>query len=260
MHMSLMLGIVLILFFTSLTLMCLYRRKMNVRTWNAVFVAIDVVFFFLWNYASYQKGWLDKRFMTLDNISPFTFTIIPLTYFMNKKTKEYAFSAISFLSVGMFVAMIFSPEHAYLFSYTADASFLYTTEALCHLLCSLYGVYLVLTDQVQANVPNLIKSVAFMYVVICFGVFLNYVFHKDFFGMDPYGNYRIYMLQLFGSFGATFTAYLLGVFVVLVSGMLGNGFLRSLMAEYERREDENATLATALYEGNEQTDEETTNE
>ena len=66
--------------------------------------------------------------------------------------------------------------------------------------------------------------------------------------MDPYGNYRIYMLQLFGSFGATLAAYLLGVFVVLASGMLCNGFLRNLMAEYERREDENATLSEALYE------------
>ena len=233
---------------------------MKVKTWNAVFVIIDVVFFFLWNYAVYQKGWLNKRFMTLDNISPFTFTIIPLTYFMNKKTKEYAYATISFLSVGMFVAMIFSPEHAYLFSYTDDASFLYTTEVLCHLLCSLYGIYLVLTDQVKADVPTLIKSVVFMYSVILFGVFLNYVFHKDFFGMDPYGNYRIYMLQLFGSFGATFAAYLLGVFVVLVSGMLGNGFLRSLMVEYERREDEKATLANALYEETEKADEDTEDE
>ena len=251
MHMSLMLGIVLVLFFTSLTLMCLYRRKMNVKTWNVVFVIIDVIFFFFWNYAAYQNGWLNKRFMTLDNISPFIFTVIPLTYFMNKKTKEYAYSAISFLSVGMFVAMIFSPEHAYLYSYTDDASFLYTTEVLCHLLCSLYGIYLALTDQVKADVPTLIKSVVFMYSVILFGVFLNYVFHKDFFGMDPYGNYRIYMLQLFGSFGATFAAYLLGVFVVLVSGMLCNGFLCAMMAEYERREDEKSTLATALYEENE---------
>ncbi len=254
MHMSLMLGIVLVLFFTSLTLMCLYRRKMNVKIWNFVFVMVDIVFFFLWNLAGYQRGWLDKRFMTLDNISPFTFTIIPLTYFMNKKTKDYAFSAIAFLSVGMFVAMIFSPEHAYLFSYTADASFLYTTEALCHLLCSLFGVYLVLTDQVKADGKNLVKSVVFMYLVIGFGVFLNYVFHKDFFGMDPYGNYRIYMLQLFGSFWATLIAYLLGVLVVLISGMQFTALLRRMMTEYERREDENEALATALFE-EENTDE-----
>lgn len=254
MHMSLMLGIVLVLFFTSLTLMCLYRRKMNVKIWNFVFVMVDIVFFFLWNLAGYQRGWLDKRFMTLDNISPFTFTIIPLTYFMNKKTKDYAFSAIAFLSVGMFVAMIFSPEHAYLFSYTADASFLYTTEALCHLLCSLFGVYLVLTDQVKADGKNLVKSVVFMYLVIGFGVFLNYVFHKDFFGMDPYGNYRIYMLQLFGSFWATLIAYLLGVLVVLILGMQFTALLRRMMTEYERREDENEVLATALFE-EENTDE-----
>lgn len=248
MHMSLMLGIVLVLFFTTLTLLCLYRRKMNVKTWNFVFVLIDVLFFFLWNLATFQRGSLNERFMTLDNISPFTFTLIPLTYFMNRKTKDFAFSAIAFLSVGMFVAMIISPEHAYLFSYTRDASFMYTTEALCHMLCSLFGVYLVLTDQVKANGKTLIKAVVFMYLVIGFGVFLNYVFHRDFFGMDPYGGYRIYMMQLFGSFSATLTAYLLGVLVILIVGMQASGSLRRLMAEYERREDENQALATALFE------------
>ena len=42
--------------------------------------------------------------------------------------------------------------------------------------------------------------------------------------------------------------------------LLGNGFLRSLMVEYERREDEKATLANALYEGTEKADEDTEDE
>ena len=37
--------------------------------------------------------------------------------------------------------------------------------------------------------------------------------------MDPYGNYRIYMINIFGSFPATLIAYLAGVAVVLTAGM-----------------------------------------
>ena len=37
--------------------------------------------------------------------------------------------------------------------------------------------------------------------------------------MDPYGNYTIYMIDIFGSFEATLAAYLLGVLLVLTLGM-----------------------------------------
>ena len=58
-----------------------------------------------------------------------------------------------------------------------------------------------------------------MYSVIGFGLLLNYVFHTRNFGMDPYGDYTIYMIDIFGSFEATLIAYLLGVLVVLTLGM-----------------------------------------
>lgn len=58
-----------------------------------------------------------------------------------------------------------------------------------------------------------------MYSVIGFGVILNYFFHTRNFGMDPYGDYTIYMIDIFGSFEATLVAYLLGVLVVLTLGM-----------------------------------------
>ena len=37
--------------------------------------------------------------------------------------------------------------------------------------------------------------------------------------MDPYGNYSIYMIDIFGSFEATLVAYYLGVLLVLTVGM-----------------------------------------
>ena len=165
-----------------------------------------------------------NRFMTLDNISPLMCTVIPLIYFMSDKVRDHAFAAIAFLNFGMFAAMLISPEQAYLFSFNERASFLYASEALCHMVCSLFGLYLILSGQVRLNIRYWIKSMVFLYSIISFSVFLNFVFHKNFFGMDPYGNYAIYWVNIFGSFWATLVAYYLGILVVLTLG-LQSGYL-----------------------------------
>ena len=236
MHMMLMAGIILFLYFFSLALVCLYRDKINVKIFNLVFVITDVIFFFCWNYAADQKGWLEKRFMTLDNISPFTFTIIPFIYIMKDSVKEYCLSAVAFLCFGMFCAMLISPERAYLFDFDQEASFLYASEAFCHMHCSLFGLYLIITRQVKVDFTHLVKAVVFMYSVITFGVILNLVFHKNFFGMDPYGNYAIYFIDIFRSFGATLVAYYLGVLVVLILGwQVGSVFVRITDGRYRSK-------------------------
>ena len=218
MNMITMLGLLTIVYFCSLLLICLYKEHINVKIGNLIFVIVDVLFFFCWNYAGYQSGWLDEGYMTLGNISPFIFTIIPLTYIMKDTVKEFAFAAIAFLWFGMFIAMYVSPEYAYLVGFNHEANFLYSSEAACHMLASLFGIYLIITGQVRIEIKNIVKSIVFMYSVIGFGVFLNFMFHKSHFGMDPYGDYSIYMIDIFGSFEATLLAYLLGVFLVLLLG------------------------------------------
>ena len=219
MDMMLVLGILAAVFLVSLTLICLYRDKINTRAWNAVFIVVDLIFYFVWNLGMYEHGWLKNGFETLGNISPMIFTVIPLTCIMNDKIKQYAYSAIAFLWVGMFLALFISPEYAYIFNYRTDASVLYTGEALCHMLASLFGIYLILTRQVKLDFQSWLRSLAFMYSVIGFGVFLNVFFHTNNFGMDPYGNYAIYFLDIFGTFEATLLAYLLGVLTVLTLGL-----------------------------------------
>lgn len=219
MDMMLVLGILAAVFFVSLTLVCVYRDNINTRACNVVFVIADVIFYFVWNLGMYENGWLSNGFVTLGNISPWIFTVIPLTLFMGEKTKQFAYSAVAFLWVGMFLALFISPEYAYVFDYRREATFLYTGEALCHMLAALFGIYLILTGQVKLTFSNWLKSIAFMYAVIFFGVFLNFFFHTRNFGMDPYGDYAIYFLDIFGTFEATLLAYLLGVLTVLTLGM-----------------------------------------
>lgn len=227
MHMMQMAGIVLFIYFFSLALICLYRDQLNIKVFNCIFVITDVIFFFCWNLSYFQSGWLDDGFMTLDNISPMIFTMVGLLYFMGDGVREHCLSAVAFLSFGMFCAMLISPEQAYLFSFTQEATFMYTSEAFCHMHASLFGLYLVVTRQIKVDFEHLIKAVVFMYSVITFGVFLNYVFHRSFFGMDPYGSYGIYFIDIFGSFGATLAAYYVGVLLVLIIGwQIGRIFLK----------------------------------
>ena len=247
MNMMQMVGIMVVCYFITLTLLAFYRNIINVKVANTVFIIIDVIFLFCWTYAGYQRGWLEDGYLTLENISPFIMTLIPATVFLSDKVRSYCNSAIAFLWIGMFVALIFSPQHAYIFSYNIEASFVYVSEAASHLLASLYGAFLIMTKQVKCNSTHWRKSVVCMYSVIGFGVFLNYVFHTSNFGMDPYGGYGIYMIDLFGSFEATLVAYLLGVLVVLTAGMqIGRIFFKLVEATHEDEEEgEYLTPSTA---------------
>ena len=128
----------------------------------------------------------------------------------------------------MFLAMFISPEHEYLFNYMEDAKFIHVTEAACHLVMALYGFYLLLSDKVTLSLKNLLKATVFMFSSVAFGILLNVFFHTDNFGMDMYGGYSIYFLDIFGSFTATLIAYLLGIFAVLCLGFLTGVFLDML--------------------------------
>ena len=232
MDMTVVLGIFTFFFFVTLSLMCFYRTKINTKLCNIIFIAADFLAYSAWNYAAYLKGWLSDGWMTLGNISPLMFTLILLTPFMNEKVRDYVYSAIAFLSTGMFLAMLISPEHDYIFNFNTEATFIYTTEAVAHMVCSLFGIYLVLSHQVKPNFKSLIKGTVCTLSIITFGVILNFIFHTDNFGMDPYGSASIYMLDIFGSFWATLTAYYFGVILVLIVGMQSVAMLDRLTEKF----------------------------
>lgn len=218
MNMMQMVGIMVALYVIALTAICIYRKAINTKIVNAVFLIVDLALFACWAYASYKRGWTDG-FMVLENISPFIMSMMPLSIFFGPRTKSFFNCSAAFLWLGMFVALIVSPQQAYIFSNYTEASLEYSAEAACHLIASLYGVYLIVTEQVKCNLKNWGKSILFMYSVIGYGVICNYIFHNDNFGMNPYGGYSIYMIDIFGSFEATLAAYLLSVLVVLTLGV-----------------------------------------
>ena len=229
MNMMQMVAIMVGCYFITLTLLCVCRDIINVKVANTVFMIVDLIFFLAWNYAAYLRGWLEDGYMTLENISPFIMTLIPFTALLSDRVRKYCDSAIAFLWLGMFLALLISPQHAYIFNYNIEASLIYTSEAACHLLASLYGAYLIISGQVKCDFKTWGKSIVCMYSVIGFGVILNYLFHTGNFGMNPYGGYTIYMVDVLGSFWATLVAYLLGVMFVLTIGMQVGRALNNLV-------------------------------
>ncbi len=90
---------------------------------------------------------------------------------------------------------------------------------------ALYGFYLILSDKVKLELKNYGKALAFIYASIGFGVFLNWCFKLSNFGINMYGNYSIYFLDIFDSFEATLIAYLTGVLATVTLGFLAGIFL-----------------------------------
>lgn len=217
MNMAIMAIILVSIYFTSLAAIIIFRDHIDTRIGNAVFICLDVIFFIALHLNYYNRGAF-STFLTLDNISPFTFTLLPFSYLMKDKVKDYFFSFVAFICLGMFGAMLVSPNYAYLFQQRLDASFDYVFDAFNHLVVSLFGVYLVVTKQVKPNMKQFIKGSIFIYSVITIIVIINLLFHTRYFGMAPYGNYSIYMLNIFGSFGATLLGYILGLALILFTG------------------------------------------
>lgn len=245
MNMMQMVGIMVLCYFTSILVLSLMHKHINTRLGNTIFIIADLVFFFFWNYAGYLEGWLKDGFMTFGNISPFIMTLIPLTTLFSQKVREYCNAAIAFLWMGMFIALMISPEHAYIFSFNTEASLLYTAEAACHLLASVYGFYLMISGQVRCDFKSWVKAIICLYSVITFGVILNFLFHTNNFQMDPYGGASIYMIDIFGGFWTTLAAYYLGVMLVLTIGMQAGYGIQRLVEKVNIEITEEESLETA---------------
>ena len=237
MPMLTMLIVCVCVYFTLMVTILLFNKYMNPKITNLVFIVVNVLLFVGYNINDfYRHG--EFISLTFDQISPFTFTTLPLSYLFSKKIKDAQFSCVAFLSLGMFVAMLISPQHAFLVSYRSDATLLFVLDTLLHLNCSLFGIYLIVSGQVLLNAKSLIKSFIYIYSVIAFVLFMNVVFKQNYFGMGPYRQYGIYMFRFFDTYWMTLLVYLLGVGVVLSLGFEFNYILQILNHHEETKQEE----------------------
>ena len=107
MHISLMLIILSAVLFIALFFMCFFREKLSHPLINPLFIFVCAVFFFCWNYATFERRGGDFHLITLENISPYISTVIILTPLMTRWLKEYAYATIAFLGFGVFLNLVF---------------------------------------------------------------------------------------------------------------------------------------------------------
>lgn len=235
MPMMVMLIICVFIYFISLVAILIYNKNINTKYAIIFFASVNTGLFIGYCINEfYRKG--NFEFLTFDQISPFMFTMFPLSFLMNKKVQYAYYCTAAFLSFGMFVAMLVSPQEAYLANYKSDATILYVLDTLEHLNMSLFGIYLVASGIVKLNFSNLKKAMIFIYSVIIFVVIVNFLFHKNYFGMGYYSKFAIYSISLFETYWATLAAYLLGLFLVLCLGLLYNYTLVKLSAHNLKKE------------------------
>ena len=215
-----MTGVLIAIYFITITVIMAFLKEKSEKDISWIFLTVNFITFVGLNIFYFQKDG-ELSFLTFDNISPFTFTFMIFIGLFKDKL-AYAFKcAIAFLSVGMIIAMMITPQYAYIYSFVEEARIDYLLDALGHLNCSLFGIYLVASGKVKLTMKNFSTAAVFMYTVITGVVITNALFHKNFFGMCPYGGYSIYMFNLFEEYWATLLAYYLGVLGVLY---LGFGF------------------------------------
>ena len=213
-----MMGLIFVcMYFACFFVLLVSHKHMNSKNTIIIFTIINTVLFVAnWINEFNRKGILE--FLTFDQISPFMFTMLPLSFLFKDKLQNLIFKTAALLSLGMFVAMLISPQEAYLGSNQKDASLLYFFDMLLHLNFSLFGTYLFLSGTVKLDFKGIVQSALFLYSVISFAVICNFLFHKNYFGMGYCSNYGIYMIRIFESYWSTLIVYILGIFLVLMLG------------------------------------------
>lgn len=231
MPMMMMLIILVLIYFASLTAILLFHKYMNPK-YTIIFFTITNFIFFAGYYINeyHRKGHFE--FLTFDQISPFMFTMACLSILMKENIRKIFLEASALLSLGMFVAGLISAQEAYLSSHHIDANMLYVLDTLLHLNFSLFGTYLFVSNTIEINLKSIKRASFFLYSAIGFAIVCNFLFHKNYFGMGYYGNYGIYMIRIFETYWATLIVYILGIFLVLMIGYEYIYILRKLNIQH----------------------------
>lgn len=193
---------------------------LHTKTVNFVFaLLIFASYLYLVVYMYRDVGIADWNFhntLPTANVSPFMFCLTPLTLIMPKRIREYLFTLVALLSLGMLIAGLGGA-----LGYVArDYKFHWhiTMDCVAHILISLWGVYLVKSGQVKLTVKKAICGGAIIVGVAAIMLMLNLIFDKAFFGLSLNGKHNIYNMVLFESGIVSALTYFCGLCLVLVSG------------------------------------------
>ena len=217
--------------FISLYILALFllKRLKRVKFWNIVFTLSVFSLYLAVSITVYlDTGFYDWNFqntLPCANVSPFTFFITPFILLLPNKIKKYPLTLISLLSVGMFLAGVFGCIYNFSINYALHYHFLF--DYLAHFILSLWGVYIVKSNQIELNLKNAIKSGLIIVTVAVIFMIINLMFDTSYFGLNLNGKHNIYNVVLVSNSYVSALLYFIGLIVVLVLGYVYNKILNS---------------------------------
>lgn len=201
----------------------------NTKLFNGLFVCIVAVCYLLVMLTVYlDVGFADWNFqntLPTANVSPLMFCLTIFVLFLPKKARRYCLLLVSLLSVGMLASTIFGCIYNASIGYKFHFHFL--LDYIAHVALSLWGIYLVKTNQVKVENKSCIVSMCMIFAYATLMLILNVIFDTAFFGLSLNGKHNIYNMVITSNSYLSALLYYAGLFVVLIAGM----FLQKYMSK-----------------------------
>ncbi len=187
---------------------------------NSVFVVLIVAFYlYIVRYTYLDVGpddWNFKNTLPTANVSPFMFTTTLVMWLLPKSVRKHLFTLVSLLSFGMLVAGLGGCLDYVMRDYMFHWHIAFDCAA--HVLLSLWGAYLIRSEQVELTPQKAIRGGAIIVSVAALMLILNSIFKTAFFGLSVYGDHNIYNIKIFESGVVSILVYFVGLCLVLCLG------------------------------------------
>ena len=212
----------LVFILSYIAFMFLVKYMKNKSFWNIAFtISIYLLYVCLVLKVYGDVGFEDWNFrntLPVANVSPFMFSIVPLIHIFPKKIKRYFYLLISLLTVGMFLSSVFGCLYNFSISYKFHPHFL--LDYVAHILISMWGVYIVKSEQVSVKKKDCIISSSIITSVAFVMMILNVIFDTSFFGLSLNGKHNIYNNVLVKNSYLSAALYFIGLIFVLLMGWI----------------------------------------
>lgn len=171
--------------------------------------------FYDWNY---------RNTLPTANVSPFVFSIIPVIMILPRKLKKYGLTLISLLSVGMLLSTILGCIFNAIRNYTLH--FHFTLDYIAHYSTSLFGIYLIRSDQVDLKRKNILGAAIIIFGWVTLMTIHNAIFDTSFFGLSLNGKHNIYNVVLTENSYISAILYFIGLSAVLIIGWVSSKLIK----------------------------------
>ena len=199
-----------------------WRRAVNFLTSVSIYVLYLYVVYRAYTSVGVHD-WNFQNTLPVANVSPFTFSLMPLLWFLPKRCKRYLHLLICLLCAGMLLSPIFNCVFNAMRAYAFHAQFV--ADYVAHVLLSLWGIYLVKSRQVELTPRDCVIGGSLIVGVALAMLVHNVIFDTAFFGLSLSGKHNIYNVVLVDSSLVSALLYFSGLIGIL---LLGYGFQKAL--------------------------------